>query len=267
MTENILPQVQKSGQGNFNHTGCSHKTPVQICIWGLRILDIYSAKSLKTEPLVCIAWSSSDFSISLVHCLCDIGLVKFPPNYTITTVIARDNLPFSLFRLTIIWEKTQAGSIGCLFCPLTTLLFFDQSWCISFETECRMIINSWVSERKLHWQGTSEYKFFYSLPIIFIRLKSLYINLEDVISLHTQKADTHTGTSSHQILLLSAHAYIHFAWELQLDNQCVHHGVLIKVWLHMWSGMTKRCKMRPKTLFFESTPIFAKFLWAKSVLY
>ncbi len=35
--------------------------------------------------------------------------------------------------------------------------------------------------------------------------------------LHTQKAYTHTGTSSPQILLLSAHPYMHFAWELQLD--------------------------------------------------
>ncbi len=29
--------------------------------------------------------------------------------------------------------------------------------------------------------------------------------------LHTQKAYTHTGTSSPQILMLSAHAYMHFA--------------------------------------------------------
>ncbi len=29
--------------------------------------------------------------------------------------------------------------------------------------------------------------------------------------LHTQKAYTHTGTSSHQSLLLSTHAYMHFA--------------------------------------------------------
>ncbi len=47
--------------------------------------------------------------------------------------------------------------------------------------------------------------------------------------LHTQKAYTHTGTSSPQILMLSAHAYMHFACELQLDSQCVHHGVRIQV--------------------------------------
>ncbi len=29
--------------------------------------------------------------------------------------------------------------------------------------------------------------------------------------LHTEKAYTHTGTSSHQILLLFAHEYMHFA--------------------------------------------------------
>ena len=40
--------------------------------------------------------------------------------------------------------------------------------------------------------------------------------------LHTQKAYTHIGTSSPQIHLLSAHAYMHFARELQLDSQCAH---------------------------------------------
>ncbi len=45
---------------------------------------------------------------------------------------------------------------------------------------------------------------------------------DGITGLHTQKAYTHTGTSSSQILMLSAHAYMHFAWELQLDSQCVH---------------------------------------------
>ncbi len=39
--------------------------------------------------------------------------------------------------------------------------------------------------------------------------------------LHVQKAYTSLGTSFMQILLLSAHACMHFAWELQLDTQCV----------------------------------------------
>ena len=43
-----------------------------------------------------------------------------------------------------------------------------------------------------------------------------------VTGLHIQKAHTSLGTSSLQILLLSAHACMHFAWELQLDTQCVH---------------------------------------------
>ena len=51
----------------------------------------------------------------------------------------------------------------------------------------------------------------------------------NLTGLHTKKALTHTGTSSPQILLLSAHAYLHFAWELELDSQCVHHGACIQV--------------------------------------
>ncbi len=50
--------------------------------------------------------------------------------------------------------------------------------------------------------------------------------------LHTQKAYTHTSTSSPQIPMLSAHAYMHFAWELQLDSQCVHHTDLIAIKMH-----------------------------------
>ncbi len=38
----------------------------------------------------------------------------------------------------------------------------------------------------------------------------------------SKKAYTSLGTSYMQILLLSAHACMHFAWELQLDTQCVH---------------------------------------------
>ncbi len=55
------------------------------------------------------------------------------------------------------------------------------------------------------------------------------LGLFKITGLHTQKAYTHTGTASHQILLLSAHAYMHFARELQLDSQCVHHDVRIQV--------------------------------------
>ncbi len=44
-------------------------------------------------------------------------------------------------------------------------------------------------------------------------------------TIHSSHRFTYPGTSSHQILLLSAHAYRHFAWELQSDSQCVHHGV------------------------------------------
>ena len=40
--------------------------------------------------------------------------------------------------------------------------------------------------------------------------------------LHVQKAYTSLGTSSMKIPLLSAHACMHFAWELQLDTQWVH---------------------------------------------
>ncbi len=58
--------------------------------------------------------------------------------------------------------------------------------------------------------------------------------------LHTQKACTDRGTSSPQILLLSAHAYMYFAWKLQLDSQCVHSGVHIHVWLQIcMSGQQK----------------------------
>ncbi len=47
--------------------------------------------------------------------------------------------------------------------------------------------------------------------------------LRDITTgLHVQKAYTSLGTSSMQILLLSAHACMHFAYELQLDTQCVH---------------------------------------------
>ncbi len=41
-------------------------------------------------------------------------------------------------------------------------------------------------------------------------------------SLHIQKVYTSLGTSSMHILLLSAHACMHFAWELLLETQCVH---------------------------------------------
>ncbi len=50
-----------------------------------------------------------------------------------------------------------------------------------------------------------------------------------ITGLHTRKAYTHTGTSSFQIPMLSAHAYMHFVSELQLDSQWVHHGVHIQV--------------------------------------
>ena len=54
-------------------------------------------------------------------------------------------------------------------------------------------------------------------------IREVLVNKEDQFSgklgrresyftgLHTQKAYTHTGTSSLQILMLSAHAYMHFA--------------------------------------------------------
>ena len=52
--------------------------------------------------------------------------------------------------------------------------------------------------------------------------------------LHTQKVYTHTGTSSPQILMLSAHAYVHFVWELQLDkcNTCNTVRGQIQIWAH-----------------------------------
>ena len=37
-----------------------------------------------------------------------------------------------------------------------------------------------------------------------------------------QKAYTSLGMSSMQILLLSAHVCMHFAWEVQIDTQCLH---------------------------------------------
>ncbi len=39
---------------------------------------------------------------------------------------------------------------------------------------------------------------------------------------YIQKVYTSLGISSMQIILLSAHACMHFAWDLQLDTQCVH---------------------------------------------
>ena len=56
-----------------------------------------------------------------------------------------------------------------------------------------------------------------------------HLKVTQYTGLHTQKAYTHTGTSFPQILLLSPHAYMHFAVELQLDSHCVHHGVRIQV--------------------------------------
>ncbi len=38
-------------------------------------------------------------------------------------------------------------------------------------------------------------------------------NCNSNTGLYTQKAYTHIGTSSPQILLLSAYVYMHFAWE------------------------------------------------------
>ncbi len=40
---------------------------------------------------------------------------------------------------------------------------------------------------------------------------SVSVSLGKHTGLHTQKAYTHTGTSSPQIVMLSAHAYMHFA--------------------------------------------------------
>ena len=40
--------------------------------------------------------------------------------------------------------------------------------------------------------------------------------------IHIQEAYTCLGISSMQILLLSAHACMHFARELRLDTQCIH---------------------------------------------
>ncbi len=48
------------------------------------------------------------------------------------------------------------------------------------------------------------------------------IHFDKTTGLHIQKAYTSLGTSFMQILLLSAHACMHFAWELQLDTKCVH---------------------------------------------
>ncbi len=43
-----------------------------------------------------------------------------------------------------------------------------------------------------------------------------------ITGLHIQKVYTNLGTSSMQILLLSADECMHFALKLQLDTQCVH---------------------------------------------
>ncbi len=43
-----------------------------------------------------------------------------------------------------------------------------------------------------------------------------------ITGLPVQKVYTSLGASSMQILLLSAHACMHFAWELQLDTQCLN---------------------------------------------
>ncbi len=63
----------------------------------------------------------------------------------------------------------------------------------------------------------------YYTQILWIYITGLYI----------QKAYTSLGTSSMQILLLSAHACMHFAWELQLDTKCVH---LVYIW---WQEVPK----------------------------
>ncbi len=42
--------------------------------------------------------------------------------------------------------------------------------------------------------------------------------VSSITGLHIQKAYTGLGTSSMEILLLHAHACMHFAWELQLDT-------------------------------------------------
>ena len=47
-----------------------------------------------------------------------------------------------------------------------------------------------------------------------------------VTGLHTQNAYNHSSTSSPLFLLLSAHEYVHFDWELQLGHsmctKCIH---------------------------------------------
>ncbi len=81
-----------------------------------------------------------------------------------------------------------------------------------------------------------------------------------ITCLHTQKAYTHTGTSSPQILMLSAHAYMHFAWEFGKMNICMSRfGVRIGWrkylyectpfgYLNLWFKVSKSPKIDPPFL-------------------
>ncbi len=61
--------------------------------------------------------------------------------------------------------------------------------------------------------------------------------------LHIQKAHTNLGTSSMQILLLSAHACMHFAWELQLEFM-LHMHSKHRHWLQINSPMSTLTSVR-----------------------
>ncbi len=81
--------------------------------------------------------------------------------------------------------------------------------CIPALTEIVVIIGVMACNKGLWFLISNQFSV---LHVTFQRNNGLYI----------PKAYTSLGTSLMQILLLSAHACMHFAWELQLDTQCVH---------------------------------------------
>ncbi len=86
---------------------------------------------------------------------------------------------------------------------------------------------SFCSEKFIHWlKNVYTYRMVDLVKFTFLLIsaceRKLKIKWAFITGLHTQKAYTHSSTSPMEIFLLLAHAYMHFAWILQLGTQCVH---------------------------------------------
>ena len=100
-------------------------------------------------------------------------------------------------------------------------------WCISCCPLWMMPLNtekSCLSQSTglFHSRTVLQWKSCVYLHNVYLEHNTKSCKQRLLTGLHTQKAYTHSGTSSNLFLLLLSHAYMHFAWELQLDTQCVH---------------------------------------------